>query len=108
MKTKFSRAAVFISLFVIAVVAYNCASNSKPADNEEGSGLTASAQDGAFQNHRDSVPSPQQYADSLFLLSHDYPTTVAPVVNPSWRQALNGQPISESNVFAYMDSLKSY
>lgn len=108
MKTKFSRAAVFISLFVIAVVAYNCASNNKPTNNEEGSGLTASAQDGAFQNHRDSVPSPQQYPDSLFLLSHDYPTTVAPVVNPSWRQALNGQPISESNVFAYMDSLKSY
>ena len=108
MKTKFSRTAVFISLFVIAVVAYNCASNNKPKESEAASGPMASGQSGAFQNHRDSVPSPQQYSDSLFTLSHDYPASVAPVTNPSWQQALKGQPISESNVFAYMDSLKSY
>ena len=57
-------------------------------------------------NHRDSVPTKQQYPDSLFVLSHNYPDTAAPIVNPSWQKALNGQPISSSNTFAYMDSLK--
>ena len=70
--------------------------------------MAASADSGAFLNHRDSVPSPQQYSNPLFVLSHDYPTTATPLVNPSWRQALKGKPISEWNVFPYMDSLKSY
>lgn len=61
-----------------------------------------------FLNHRDSVPSKKVYDGPLFVLSHDYPTSYQPVVDPSWRQALKGEPISASNVFAYMDSLKSY
>ncbi|PSL44253.1 hypothetical protein CLV51_106119 [Chitinophaga niastensis] len=102
MKKKYSVTGVVFTLFVIVVFTYNCTSNKK-TDTD-----TKSALDGAFMNHRDSVPSKKQYPDSLFLLSHDYPATVTPVVDPPWHRALNGQPISASNVFAYMDSLKNY
>ena len=61
-----------------------------------------------FKNHRDSVPSKSQYDAPLYELSHDYPTTVTPVVDPSWQQALGGEPISSTNALAYMDSLKSH
>lgn len=98
----------FISLFLIAVIAYNCTDNGKSNTTLVEVNASGSAQNSAFLDHRDSVPSKQQYGDSLFQLSHDYPATVAPVVNPLWRQALNGQPISASNVFAYMDALKKY
>ncbi|WP_440133141.1 hypothetical protein [Chitinophaga sancti] len=108
MKSTPSLSTVMITLFVIVVVAYNCASNNKPKEEATSTELVAAAPNGAFQDHRDSIPSKQQYPDSLFVLSHDYPTTAKPVVNPSWQKALNGQPISASNVFAYMDSLKSY
>lgn len=107
MKKTHSVTGVLFTLSVIVVLAYNCASNNK-TDTDAKSELKVSVTDGAFLNHRDSVPSAQQYPDSLFVLSHDYPTTVTPVVDPPWRRALNGQPISASNVFAYMDSLKSY
>jgi hypothetical protein len=105
MKKKPSFAGVVFTLFAIGVIAYNCGNNNKTNSNGE---LAVSFRDGAFLNHRDSIPSQQQYPDSLFVLSHDYPTTVAPVVDPPWQRALKGQPISASNVFAYMDSLKSY
>lgn len=97
-----------MALLTIVIAAYSCGGNDKPKDGDATKDMAATKQNGAFLNHRDSVPSPQQYSDSLFVLSHDYPTTVADVVNPSWQQALNGQPISEANTFAYMDSLKSY
>jgi hypothetical protein len=95
-------------LFAMVVVAYNCSSNDKSKEGETKPELGAAGQNGAFQNYRDSFPSKQQYDGPLFQLSHDYPTTVTPVENPSWQQALKGQPISEANVFAYMDALKSY
>jgi hypothetical protein len=105
--------ASFLSATVIILVAlvlgtYRCSNNKKPKDGETTSDLMGEKQNGAFQNHRDSAPSKQQYDGPLFVLSHDYPTTVNPVVNPSWQQALKGQSIGPSNVFAYMDSLKSY
>lgn len=103
MKRKPSVTGALFTLCVMVVLAYNCASNNKPKDGQE-----ATAQNGAFLNHRDSVPSKQAYPDSLFVLSHDYPANATSVVNPPWQQALKGQPISESNVFPYMDSLKSY
>lgn len=106
MKKKHSFTGVVFMLFVIGVLTYNCGSNNKPATNNRE--LSVSVSDGAFLNHRDSIPSQQQYPDSLFVLSHDYPATVAPVVDPPWQRALKGQPISAANVFAYMDSLKSY
>jgi hypothetical protein len=94
----------------IIIVAYSCngSGDTKTTNNEVKAESLASAASGAFQNYRDSVPSQQEYNGPLFMLSHDYPTTVTPAVNPLWQQALNGQPISESNVFAYMDSLKTY
>jgi len=107
MKKLFSISASLI-MFSVVVVTYSCGSNDQPKEGEAKSELMGSAQNGAFLNHRDSIPSQQQYSDSLFVLSHNYPTAVRPVVNPSWQQALNGQPISESNAIAYMDSLKSY
>lgn len=105
MKKKHSFTGVVFTLLAIGVFTYNCGSNNKTDTNGD---LKVSLRDGAFQNHRDSIPSQQQYPDSLFVLSHDYPATVAPVVDPPWQRALKGQPISAANVFAYMDSLKSY
>ncbi len=61
-----------------------------------------------FQNHKDSIPSPQQYSGPLFKLSHDYPTSFTSPVNAPWQQALGGKPISSANALAYVDSLKSY
>ncbi|HWB28836.1 MAG TPA: hypothetical protein VG738_25355 [Chitinophagaceae bacterium] len=97
--------AVLVMLLAIIIIVYSCGNSN---NNKTTTGMMAAGQNGAFLNHRDSVPSPQQYSDSLFVLSHDYPATARPVVNPPWQQALNGQPISAANVFAYMDSLKSY
>ncbi|TDW99370.1 hypothetical protein [Dinghuibacter silviterrae] len=89
---------VMAMLFVVAFLTYRCNNNT----------MTGQDQGGAFQNHRDSIPTKQQYPYPLFVLSHDYPTTATPLVNPPWHQALQGQPISSSNFIAYMDSLKSY
>lgn len=95
-------------LVVTAMGIYSCADNKKTQEDKEYSALTGSPDSGAFLNHRDSIPTKEQYDGPLFVLSHDYPTKVKDVVDPSWQQALKGKPISESNVFAYMDSLKSY
>jgi hypothetical protein len=108
MKKLSSLSAAFAILFIIVVIAFNCSSPGNSKTGEVKTDSVDSFQTGAFQNHRDSVPSQQQYSNPLFVLSHDYPTTATPLVNPPWQQALNGQPISASNVFAYMDSLKSY
>lgn len=89
----------------IIIVASRCAENGKPSTETT---VMASGQNTAFQNYRDSAPSKAQWPGPLFELSHNYPATAAPVVNPSWQQALNGQPMSASNVFAYMDSLKTH
>ena len=93
-------------VLVIAFLGYRC--NSHTDTKEPVADTTSSNQSGAFQNHRDSVPSQQQYDAPLFVLSHDYPQTFTPVVNPSWDKALGGQPISQGNYLAYMDSLKAY
>ncbi|HEY8917921.1 MAG TPA: hypothetical protein VIM87_15860 [Chitinophaga sp.] len=108
MKKRSSVTGALFTLFVMGILAYNCASNSKPKEPETSTGPDPIVLDSAFLNHRDSVPSKEQYANALFELSHDYPASVTPVVNPPWQQALKGKPISEWNVFAYMDSLKSY
>ncbi len=108
MKKKSSVTGALFAIVVMGVLAYNCASNNKPKETATESAVLTTVQNGAFLNHRDSVPSKQQYADSLFVLSHDYPTSVTPVEDPSWEQILNGQPISATNVFAYMDALKAY
>ncbi|RPD43270.1 hypothetical protein [Chitinophaga barathri] len=105
MKKKSTLAAALCIPVVIFFAAYSCVNTSKPKDGETSETLQL---DGAFQNHRDSVPSKSQYDAPLFVLSHDYPTTVAPVVNPPWQQALNGQPLSSANALIFMDSLKSY
>lgn len=97
--------------FAIVLLAQNCTSNDKSKEPEakpEAMAAAAPATNGAFANYRDSVPSQQQYNGPLFTLSHDYPTTPKAVNNPSWLQALKGQPISDANVFAYMDSLKTF
>lgn len=99
---------VLMWLLLFAVIAYNCTNNANTSIEESAADSTSSKPSAAFQNHRDSAPSKQQYDGPLFVLSHDYPTTVTPVTNPSWQQALKGQPISESNTMAYMDSLKTY
>jgi hypothetical protein len=97
-----------ITLVIMVFVTDSCNSNNKSKDDKTVSDVMVTEQNGAFMNHRDSVPSQQQYPGPLFVLSHDYPTTARPVVNPGWQQALKGQPISALNVFAYMDSLKTY
>jgi hypothetical protein len=108
MKKLSSLSAAVAILFIIVVIAFNCSSPGNSKTEGVKTDSVDSYQTGAFQNHRDSVPSQQQYSNPLFVLSHDYPTAATPLVNPPWQQALNGQPISASNVFAYMDSLKSY
>lgn len=103
-------AALLVS-FAIVFAFYSCGSNNQSQDKESEAKpemMSSGPQNGAFLNHRDSVPSQQQYSAPLFVLSHDYPSNVVTVSNPPWQQALNGQPISESNTLAYMDSLKSY
>lgn len=95
-----------VALVIMVFVTDSCNSNNKSNGKQTESDV--SQQNGAFMNHRDSVPSKEQYSGPLFVLSHDYPTTAKPVVNPSWQQALKGQPISALNTFAYMDSLKTY
>ncbi|WP_367867661.1 hypothetical protein [Pedobacter sp. WC2423] len=107
MKRTINLSTNLIVLFVIALIACSCNDQGKSKDGKLKAGQ-ALVSNGAFLNYRDSVPSKEQYNNPLFVLSHDYPTTVKPIVNPSWQQALKGQPISEANVFAYMDSLKSY
>ena len=97
--------AVLIICLIIAL-AYTCTSNK--SKNDEATSAMAPDSSGAFLNHRDSVPSKQQYGDSLFVLSHNYPTSATPLVNPPWQQALNGKPISDANVWAYLDALKRY
>ena len=102
MKKKPFISASFILLCALAPLAYNCGGEDKSKDS-----LT-SGQNTPFLNHRDSIPTIAQYNHPLFVLSHNYPTTFDSVINPSWQQALNGQPISSANALAYMDSLKSY
>ncbi|MCW3108490.1 MAG: hypothetical protein JWQ09_2996 [Segetibacter sp.] len=108
MKKVSSISTTLIIMVAIVVVAYNCTTNDKSKSSTAKSDAMVAQENEAFLNHRDSAPSQQQYNGPLFTLSHDYPTTVRSVVKPSWQQALNGRPISKSNVFAYMDSLKSY
>lgn len=108
MKKQSTFLAVLVLLAAIIFVTWSCDNKSKSKEDKTYSEAMASDGITAFLNHRDSVPSKQQYSHPLFVLSHDYPTNVKPVVNPSWQQALKGKPISESNVFAYMDALKSY
>lgn len=103
MRTPLLSAAMTIFV-VIALAGSGCGGNGK----EDEAKAEALPQSGAFKNHRDSVPSSAQYGNPLFVLSHDYPTTLRPVVNPSWQQVLKGRKISAFNVFAYMDCLKSY
>jgi hypothetical protein len=109
MKNHFPRkiGAVTIILFAVFLFVYSC-TNNKPKDAQTTPDVTTSKKADAFLNHRDSVPSQQQYNGPLFVLSHDYPKTATPLVNPSWQQALRGQPISSVNAIAYIDSLKSY
>lgn len=95
-------------LIALAFVTYSCGKDNKSKEDKTYSSAMDSDTNGAFQNHRDSVPSHQQYSGPLFVLSHDYPTTVKAVNNPSWQQALKGQSISSTNAFAYMDALKKY
>ena len=85
----------------------NSCTGNKNQNSTQKTALTSKGADSAFLNHRDSIPAKQQYPDSLFVLSHNYPDTAAPIINPPWQKALNGQPISSSNTFAYMDSLKN-
>lgn len=108
---KLSVLSLVLSLFTVVVIAtFSCNNSSDTSANtaKPDSLTMGAALSGAFQNYRDSAPTPQQYKGPLFELSHDYPTSPREVVNPSWQKALNGQPISAANVFAYMDSLKSY
>lgn len=103
--------AVLSLLAVIVFATYSCADKTKDKEIKEDKVLAESRDlnlSGAYVNHQDSVPSKQQYDGPFFELSHDYPTAVKPVTNPSWQQALKGQPISESNTFAYMDALKKH
>ncbi|WP_152620241.1 hypothetical protein [Pedobacter lusitanus] len=97
-----------IMLSVVVLIACSCNNQDSPKDGKLKSDQVTIATNNAFLNHRDSIPSKKQYDGPLFVLSHDYPTTFKPVINPSWQQALKGKPISEANVFAYMDSLKRY
>lgn len=107
MKQKLTLPATLGMLAVMVFSAYSCR-DEKSQESKEYTAMNGAPESGAFQNHRDSVPSKEEYGNPLFVLSHDYPTEVKDVVNPSWQQALKGQSMSSSNVFAYMDSLKSY
>lgn len=108
MKKKPTFSVALTLLVTIVLIAYSCGKKNKSNEDKVYSNLVISADNGAFLNHRDSVPSQQQYNNPLFVLSHDYPTAVKSVDNPSWQESLRGKPISESNVFAYMDALKKY
>lgn len=101
--------ATMITVIIMVAITDGCNNNNTESKKDKiSSTVMATAQNGAFMNHRDSIPSKSEFGGSLFVLSHNYPTTVQPVVNPSWQIALAGQPISSSNTFAYMDALKAY
>jgi len=61
-----------------------------------------------FQPYRNEVPPDSVYSGPLFKLSHNYPESVNAVVNPPWDRALKNQPLSQLNVFAYMNALKGF
>ncbi len=94
--------AAMTTLVVIALAGSGC---SGPLKGDNAKALWPK---GAFQDHRDSTPSASQYGYPLFALSHNYPTKLRTVENPSWQQVLKGQRISVANVFTYMECLKSH
>ncbi|CAM1345339.1 hypothetical protein [Tenacibaculum amylolyticum] len=111
MKRKFNLFTTAFSLLAFIVLGSMCTNakkSKKEAEQYSAVSPVTPIELEAFKNHRDSIPSKQEYNGNLFQLSHNYPTEVKPVVNPSWQQALQGQPISDKNALIYMDSLKSY
>lgn len=106
MKTNYLFNAVATTAVCCALMVLSCKKSEENPALASGESVANEATLPAFQNHRDSVPSKEQYDAPLFQLSHDYPTTVTSPTNPSWQQALNGKPISEKNVFLYMEALK--
>jgi hypothetical protein len=97
-----------ILLFLIVIISYNFGNRNIYKKNTTNFKEMRLPSDEPFLNHRSETPSIQQYKGSFFELSHNYPTTVKSIGNTPWQKALKGKPISESNVFAYMDSLKNY
>ncbi|MBV7531629.1 hypothetical protein [Chitinophaga sp. sic0106] len=107
MQRKWNSLKVIFLLGALAIGTYSCGGSNTPAITQR---YTAPAVvgNGAFTNHMSQVPDSSQYPYPLFQLSHNYPDTFRTLENPSWQQALKGQPIGPANAFAYMDSLKSY
>lgn len=103
MKRKFLIPAIAL-LGAAGILWLSCNSNNSDTSDKLGN-VAANL---PFINNNGHVPDSSQYSGTLFTLSHNYPTTILPVENPIWQQALNGQPISSSNAIAYVDSLKSY
>ena len=92
---------LIISICLMAIVFMASTCNDKAKEAKETIDTMVTKTDEAFKNHRDSVPSKKQYSGPLFELSHDYPTTYTPVVDPTWQQSLNGQPYPEHQISIY-------
>ena len=112
MKQRPNFLAISLLFFGMIFIFTNC---SNPPEEEEEetviideSEIIIEEESYAFLNHRDSVPTKEEWSGPLFELSYDYPQTFTPVTDPTWRNALNGKPISASNALSYIDALKAY
>ena len=61
-----------------------------------------------FLTNNGQIPLKEQYSGPLFTLSHDWPTSVTPLKDPPWINAIGGGQISTRNAGAYVEALKRY
>lgn len=55
------------------------------------------------------IPTPSQYKGPLFKLSHNWPTSALPPLNPApWSKAIGGGKITVQNAATYVAALKEY
>jgi hypothetical protein len=95
----FSAATILVLIFC-----FSCGPGDKSAGKKE---MDSAVVVTPFRDNNGVLPPNSVYSGPLFKLSHNYPTAPEPALtNPSWVQALHGQPISEFNAVAYTDSLK--
>jgi hypothetical protein len=52
---------------------------------------------------------PSYYAGPRFVLNHDYPVTLPPLIaNPPWEKVSGGKPLNRDNAIIYVNALKNY
>jgi len=96
-----------IGLFAVAMVAPDMTAQiaHRPAARQ----LSGLAPASPFQNNNGLLPPPNQYRGPLFVVNHAWPqSSLGPLQNPPWRQAIAGRRITPQNAGAYVAALKAY